>query len=43
MYISKKIPMLQSLFYLATPLHVSGITITHLQEYQTIAADDNTV
>jgi len=26
---------LQSLFYLTTALHVSGITITHLQEYKT--------
>jgi len=27
--------MLQSLFYLTTTLHLSGITITHLQEHQT--------
>ena len=27
--------MLQSLFYLRTALHVSGITITHLQENKT--------
>jgi len=27
--------MLQSLFYLTIALHVSGITITHLQEHQT--------
>jgi hypothetical protein len=27
--------MSQSLFYLTTVLHVSGITITHLQEHQT--------
>jgi hypothetical protein len=26
----------QSLFYLATALHVSGVTITHLQEHKTI-------
>jgi hypothetical protein len=26
---------LQSLFYLTTALHVSGITITHLQEHKT--------
>jgi len=26
--------MLQSLFYLTTALHVSGITITHLQEHK---------
>jgi len=28
--------MLQSLFYLTTALHVSGVTITHLQEHKTI-------
>jgi hypothetical protein len=27
--------MLQSLFYLIIALHVSGIIITHLQEYKT--------
>jgi hypothetical protein len=27
----------QSLFYLTTALHVSGITITHLQEHKTTA------
>jgi hypothetical protein len=27
--------MLQSLFYLTTILHVSGVTITHLQEHKT--------
>ena len=27
--------MLQSLFYLTTALHVSGITITHFQEHKT--------
>jgi len=27
--------MLKSLFYLKTALHVSGITITHLQEHKT--------
>jgi hypothetical protein len=26
---------LQSLFYLITALHVSGVTITHLQEHKT--------
>jgi hypothetical protein len=26
--------MLQSLFYLTTVLHVSAVTITHLQEYK---------
>jgi hypothetical protein len=28
--------MLQSLFYLTTALHVSGIIITHLQEHVTV-------
>jgi hypothetical protein len=28
--------MLQSLFYSATALHVSGITITNLQEHKTV-------
>ena len=27
--------MLQSLFYVTTALHVSGVTITHLQENKT--------
>ena len=27
--------MSQSLFYLKTALHVSGVTITHLQEHKT--------
>jgi len=27
--------MSQSLFYLRTALHVSGVTITHLQEHKT--------
>ena len=27
--------MLQNLFYLTTALHVSGVTITHLQEHKT--------
>jgi len=27
--------MFQSLFYLANALHVSGVTITHLQEQKT--------
>ena len=30
-----KMNMLQSLFYLTTVLHVSGFTITHLQEHKT--------
>jgi hypothetical protein len=28
--------MLQSLFYLKIALHVSGVTITHLQEHKTL-------
>jgi hypothetical protein len=35
MYISNKMYMLQSLFYLTTALHVSGVIITHLQEHKT--------
>jgi hypothetical protein len=27
--------MLQNLFYLTTAVHVSGVTITHLQEHKT--------
>ena len=27
--------MLQNIFYLTTALHVSGVTITHLQEHKT--------
>jgi hypothetical protein len=27
--------MLQSLFYLTTALHVSGVTVTHFQEHKT--------
>ena len=27
--------MLHSLFYLTTALHISGVTITHLQEHKT--------
>jgi hypothetical protein len=30
-----KMHKLQSLFYLTTALHVSGVTITHLQEHKT--------
>jgi len=30
-----KMHMVQSLFYLTTALHVSGVTITHLQEHKT--------
>ena len=29
-----KMHMLQSLFYLTTALHVSGVTITHIQEHK---------
>ena len=28
----------QSLFYLTTALHVSGVTLTHLQEHKTTVA-----
>jgi len=30
--------MLQSLFYLTTALHISGVTIIHLQEHKTAAS-----
>ena len=35
--------MLQSLYYLTTALHVSGVTITHLQEHKitVTTASDN--
>jgi len=33
---SNKMHKSQSLFYLTTALHVSGVTITHLQEHKTI-------
>ena len=35
MYISNKMHMLQSLFYLTSALHDSGVNITHLQEHKT--------
>ena len=28
----------QSLFYLTTALHISGVTITHIQEHETTVA-----
>jgi hypothetical protein len=34
-YNSNKMHQSQSLFYLTTDLHVSGVTITHLQEHKT--------
>jgi hypothetical protein len=34
-YNSNKMHMSQSLFYLTTAVHVSGVTITHLQERNT--------
>ena len=34
-YNSNKMHKSQSLFYLTTVLHVSGVTITHLQEHKT--------
>jgi hypothetical protein len=36
LYISNKMHKSQSGFNLATVLHVSGVTITHLQEHKTI-------
>jgi len=33
-----KMHMLQSLFYLTTALHISGITNIHLQEHKTTVA-----
>jgi hypothetical protein len=32
---SNKMHMLHTLFYLATALHISGVTVTHLQEHKT--------
>jgi hypothetical protein len=34
-YNSNKMHKSRSLFYLTTALHISGVTITHLQEYKT--------
>ena len=34
-YNSNKMHKSQSLFYLSTVLHVSGVTITHLQKHKT--------
>jgi hypothetical protein len=34
LYKSQQDAMLQSLFYLTTALHVSGVTITHFQEHK---------
>jgi hypothetical protein len=36
-YKSQQDAHVQSLFYLTTALHVSGVTITHLQEHKTTA------
>jgi len=33
--------MSQSLFYLTTALHVSGVTITHLQEHKTTVTTES--
>jgi len=33
-FISNKMHMVQSLFYLTTALHVSGVTIANLQEHK---------
>ena len=35
--------MSQSLFYLTTALHVSGVTITHLQDHKTTVMTDLSV
>ena len=37
-YNSKKMHKSQTLFNLITALHVSGVTITHLQEHKTTAS-----
>jgi len=37
-YNYNKMHMSQSLFYLTVVLHVSGVTITHLQEHKTTAS-----
>jgi len=34
-YNSNKMHKSQSLFYLTTALHVSGVTVTHLQDHKT--------
>jgi hypothetical protein len=34
-HLPNKVHMLQSLFYLTTAVHVSGIIVTHLQEHRT--------
>ena len=31
----------QSLFYLTTALHISGVTITHLQEHKTTVTTES--
>jgi len=36
-----KMHMLQSLFYLTTALHVSAVTITHLQEHKTTVTTES--
>jgi len=36
-----KMHTLQSLFYLTTALHVSGVTITHLQEHKTTVTTES--
>jgi hypothetical protein len=33
--------MLQSLFYLTTALHVSGVNITHLQKHKTSVTSES--
>jgi hypothetical protein len=40
-YNSTKMHKSQSLFYLTTALHVSGVTITHLQEHKTTVTTES--
>jgi len=40
-YNCNKIHKSQSLFYLTTALHVSGVTITHLQEHKIIVTTES--
>jgi len=35
--------MLQSLFYLTIALHISGVTITHLQEHKQLLTTASTL
>ena len=40
-YNPNKMHKSQSLFYLTTALHVSGVTITHLQEHKTTVTTES--